>query len=163
MKIIRHRPSRRPERLDWAEAVLERRPKKRGLLIGIQYENDTEDSDDDEANALRGPHQDVAAMRALLIGEWYCHRQGARVLTSDIDYYGYDADNIVVLIDRDEEGQMQPTRANMVRIGGNYTVSSVLFNTGSFPPVAGNQETGGRCSVRRSFLFPLCVELCSFF
>jgi len=32
-----------------------------------------------------------------------------------IDCYGYDADNIVVLIDRDEEGQMQPTRANMLQ------------------------------------------------
>jgi hypothetical protein len=138
MKMIRHRPSRRAERTERTEAVLERRPKKKGLLIGIQYENDTEDSDDDEANVLRGPHQDVAAMRKLLIGELIlpspvCERPDERQ-----DYYDYDADNIVVLIDRDEEGQVQPTRANMVRIRGSHTVSSIVFNTRSFSTVARN-------------------------
>jgi hypothetical protein len=49
--------------------ALERKPQKKALLVGIQYENDADDSDDDVANVLRGPHQDVAGMRTLLIGE----------------------------------------------------------------------------------------------
>ncbi|KAG5640342.1 hypothetical protein DXG03_009143 [Asterophora parasitica] len=61
MKIIRHRLGRRPEL--WAEAV-DRPPKKKALLVGIQYERDEEG---DEANVLRGPHRDVAEMMDLLI------------------------------------------------------------------------------------------------
>ena len=69
MNLIPHRPSRRAERLNWSEAALERKPQKRALLVGIQYENDANDSDDDVSNSvLRGPHQDVADMRDLLIG-----------------------------------------------------------------------------------------------
>lgn len=74
MKLIRHRPSRRVERLNWTETALERKPQKRALLVGIQYEKDADNSDDDVANSvLRGPHQDVTDMRDLLIGELRRH------------------------------------------------------------------------------------------
>ena len=69
MKIIRHRPSRRAERWDWTEKELERKPKKKALLVGIQYDNGVNGGGEDAANVLRGPHQDVADMRQLLIGE----------------------------------------------------------------------------------------------
>ncbi|GLB42506.1 putative to MEROPS cysteine peptidase family C14 [Lyophyllum shimeji] len=94
MKIIRHRLGRRPEY--WAERV-ERKPRKKALLVGIQYERDEEEAGE-TANALRGPHKDVAAMRELLI-----------------DSYSYSPDDIVVLIDTNEPGQTQPTRDNMIR------------------------------------------------
>lgn len=96
--------------------ALERKSQKKALLVGIQYENDANGSSDDVANVLRGPHQDVAAMRNLLIGEL------RRVTTSrntdelNIDCYGYSSDDIVVLVDSDDAGQIQPTRANMVRV-----------------------------------------------
>ncbi|KAF5378727.1 hypothetical protein D9615_006873 [Tricholomella constricta] len=94
MKIIKHRLGRRYEY--WGEAE-ERKPQKKALLVGIQYERD-EEGDGDEANVLRGPHRDVAEMRDLLI-----------------DCYSYLPEDIVVLIDTDEPGQTQPTRDNMVR------------------------------------------------
>ncbi|KAF8069274.1 caspase domain-containing protein [Lyophyllum atratum] len=94
MKIIRHRVGRRPE--FWTEAV-ERKPQKKALLVGIQYERD-EEEDEEGANALRGPHKDVAAMRDLLI-----------------DCYSYMPKDIVVLVDTEEPGQVQPTRDNMIR------------------------------------------------
>ncbi|KAF8233134.1 hypothetical protein L208DRAFT_1377389 [Tricholoma matsutake] len=95
--------------------ALERKSQKKALLVGIQYENDANGSSDDVANVLRGPHQDVAAMRNLLIGEL------RRVTTSrntdelNIDCYGYSSDDIVVLVDSDDAGQIQPTRANMLQ------------------------------------------------
>jgi len=67
--LIRHRPSRRAERWNWTETAMDRKPVKKALLVGIQYEADAEDSDDDLANVLLGSHQDVFDMRALLIGE----------------------------------------------------------------------------------------------
>jgi hypothetical protein len=55
--------------LNWTETALERKPQKKALLVGIQYEHDADDGDDDDvANVLRGPHQDVAGMKTLLIG-----------------------------------------------------------------------------------------------
>lgn len=84
--------------MNWTEMALERKSQKKALLVGIQYENDANGSSDDVANVLRGPHQDVAAMRNLLI-----------------DCYGYSSDDIVVLVDSDDSGQIQPTRANMLQ------------------------------------------------
>ncbi|RDB26940.1 Metacaspase-1 [Hypsizygus marmoreus] len=95
MKIIRYRPGRRPEY--WGDAP-DRQAKKKALLVGIQYERDEEDGDVEGANALRGPHRDVAEMRELLI-----------------DCYSYAPEDIVVLVDTYEPGQLQPTRENMLR------------------------------------------------
>ncbi|KAF9460212.1 caspase domain-containing protein [Collybia nuda] len=95
MKIVRHRPGRRPEY--WSQDAPQPPPKKKALLVGIQYEEDA-DGDEEGANVLRGPHRDVAEMRELLI-----------------ECYEYAPGDIVVLIDRDEPEQMQPTRANMLR------------------------------------------------
>lgn len=80
MKSLHHRPSRRAERLNWSATALQRKAQKKALLVGIQYEADVEDSDDEEANVLRGPHQDVIDMRALLIGK--STRTGMRTLTN---------------------------------------------------------------------------------
>jgi len=43
---------------------------------------------------------------------------GVSILTSDTDCYGYAAEDIVVLVDRDRPGQIQPTRVNMVCVEG---------------------------------------------
>src|SRR6185369_14296896 len=65
MKIIRHRRERRPE---WLDGAPQRKPWKKALLIGIQYEQ--EEGGDKDANPLHGPHSDVEAMGALLIGAY---------------------------------------------------------------------------------------------
>ena len=59
-------PERQPEY--WTAELVPVEPRKKALLIGIQYERDEESGEEDEANALRGPHADVASMRDLLIG-----------------------------------------------------------------------------------------------
>ncbi|KAL0060219.1 hypothetical protein AAF712_012974 [Marasmius tenuissimus] len=67
-----------------------RKPKKKALLIGVQYMTMGE-------NALKGPHKDVAAMRKLLI-----------------EKYQYNPKDIVVLKDTKNSKQKQPTRDNLV-------------------------------------------------
>ncbi|KAG6811515.1 hypothetical protein H0H92_007069 [Tricholoma furcatifolium] len=62
MKIIRHKPGRRPAY--WPDAPV-RQPVKRALLVGIQYRDEYDD--EDNSNPLRGPHKDVFSMRQLLI------------------------------------------------------------------------------------------------
>ena len=69
MKMKQHQLSRRAEQRDWSETTLKRRRKRKALLVGIQYENDGEDSDGVAENPLRRPHQDVLNMRRLLIGK----------------------------------------------------------------------------------------------
>ncbi|KAG5639054.1 hypothetical protein H0H81_007312 [Sphagnurus paluster] len=113
MKIIKHRPGRRPEY--WAGAT-ERPPQKKALLVGIQYERDV-DGEGDAANVLRGPHRDVTDMRDLLIGAFKnCFLPMATILTHFAfkEYYLYPPQNIVVLVDTDDPNQMQPTRDNLV-------------------------------------------------
>lgn len=96
--------------------MVESKPRKKALLVGIQYEHD-EEGDKEGANALRGPHRDVAEMRELLIGAFDIGRFPSLILPNDItDCYEYAPGDIVVLIDRDDPGQIQPIRANMVYI-----------------------------------------------
>lgn len=113
MKIVRHRPGRRPE--FWNPEAPELSPKKKALLVGIQYEDD-EDGGEEGANALRGPHRDVTDMRELLIGVCNCRHIFIVFPNGITDCYEYDPGDIVVLIDRDDPGQVQPTRVNMVCI-----------------------------------------------
>lgn len=108
--------------------------KKKALLVGIQYEDDA-DGDEESANALRGPHTDVEEMRKLLIGVFAgrCIFLVWSTLTSSftIDCYGYAPGDIVVLIDRDEPGQVMPTRVNMVcvpsRVGSLHADTSLVL------------------------------------
>ncbi|KAF8641346.1 hypothetical protein AX16_010044 [Volvariella volvacea WC 439] len=67
------------------------RPKKRkALLIGITYGRG-------EAGSLKGPHNDVESMRHMLV-----------------DVYNYDPNDVVVMRDTGYEGDIPPTRANMM-------------------------------------------------
>ncbi|KAG6914795.1 hypothetical protein DXG01_015254 [Tephrocybe rancida] len=107
MKIIRHRPGRRPE--FWPDTPV-RPPLRRALLVGIQYIRD-DDDDMDRVDKLRGPHKDVLEMRELLI-----------------DCYSYLPEDIVVLVDTDEPEQIQPTRDNMVRKPRLYAQSYLVYS-----------------------------------
>ncbi|KZT07071.1 peptidase C14 [Laetiporus sulphureus 93-53] len=65
-------------------------PRKKALLIGINYEGNTQ---------LYGPQQDAKSFADLLI-----------------QHFGYDAKNVVIMLDRqDEDKQMVPTEANVLR------------------------------------------------
>ncbi|KAF9269911.1 hypothetical protein L218DRAFT_1071422 [Marasmius fiardii PR-910] len=66
------------------------KPKKKALLIGVQYSNMGD-------NALQGPHRDVTAMRQLLI-----------------EKYEYRPKDIVTLVDTKDSKQKQPTHDNMI-------------------------------------------------
>ncbi|KAF8879362.1 caspase domain-containing protein [Infundibulicybe gibba] len=90
MKIIRHRLARRPKTVVQVHTTHEVdgvKPKKRALLVGINYDS-----------AEHRPHHDVASMKWLLT-----------------ERYGYDPQDVVVLIDKEEPGQVQPTRSNLLR------------------------------------------------
>jgi hypothetical protein len=70
-------------------------PKRKALLIGITYGAGDAGTSYGE---LKGPHGDVAAMRALLVAR-----------------YNYAESDIVVLLDK-KDAVVQPTRANIVRL-----------------------------------------------
>ncbi|KAF7349384.1 Metacaspase type II [Mycena sanguinolenta] len=70
----------------------------KALLIGIRGTATA----NAEYPELTGPHQDVEDMRDLLI-----------------DYYGYRASDITVLIDDGVAGHLQPTRANILKAVGD--------------------------------------------
>ncbi|KAJ6533254.1 caspase domain-containing protein [Mycena capillaripes] len=73
-------------------------PKRRALLIGISYSGADTRVKEDGYGELRGPHADVAAMRRLLVGR-----------------YGYKEEDVVVLLDGEEGGTLQPTRVNILQ------------------------------------------------
>ncbi|KAF8879360.1 caspase domain-containing protein [Infundibulicybe gibba] len=71
--------------------------KKRALLVGIKGPQVAQHRGGRcELPELKGPHTDVAVMRKLLI-----------------EQYEYRPQDIVVLVDGDTPGQVQPTRSNM--------------------------------------------------
>ena len=91
-----------------------RKPRKRALLIGIQYEADRKDGLRD-ANPLKGPHTDVEGMRKLLIGalDLLCSLFFRWITHAILDLYSYAPEDIVVLVDKPD--QVQPTHENIVR------------------------------------------------
>ncbi|KAK7447388.1 hypothetical protein VKT23_014098 [Stygiomarasmius scandens] len=84
-------PHRRPEVgvPSSTPVVPKREPRKRALLVGINYKN-----------GLTGPHRDAQDMKTLLI-----------------EKYGYQPDNITMLVDDMDErkGAFQPTKDNLLR------------------------------------------------
>ncbi|KAG5730380.1 Metacaspase-1 [Termitomyces sp. T112] len=93
MAITGNQSACRPE---YSLETLVRPPLRRALLVGVEYTRD-EEAAGDSANALNGPHNDVFAMRQLLM-----------------DCYEYLPEDIVVLVDTDNPLQTQPTRDNLI-------------------------------------------------
>ena len=103
---------------------------KKALLIGIQYYNSTnaqfdgEDRLDTPADGqLKGPHIDVQNMRQLLLGSKALHRYHSHgfltlgfFLPFFADCYGYNLDDITVLIDDGNPKHVQPTKENLVGV-----------------------------------------------
>ena len=100
---------------------------KKALLIGIQYYNSIIAQLDGEdkppaglGGQLKGPHVDVQNMRQLLLGKAFrrYHSNGFNLLRSDYvflpDCYGYNPDDITVLIDDGNPKHVQPTKENIV-------------------------------------------------
>lgn len=82
--------------------------KKAALLIGIC-----------DKRVLKGPHTDVKMMQELLVGKNTFRLRLARAeayLNQCVkDIYGYAPENITVLLDDEQDGQLQPTKDNIVR------------------------------------------------
>jgi hypothetical protein len=105
-------------------------PKKRALLIGINYERRTAG---DRYAALNGPHADVRAMRDLLMGQ-----------------YEYLESEIVVMLD--EPGGVQPTRNNIVGPRLSTTPRVLMNFLGS---VKRDRRANKWRTSRRPFFLPL--------
>ena len=99
--------------------------KKKALLIGIQNYNSTNAQSDSEdrfdtpaEEQLKGPHVDVQNMRRLLLGKAFHQYHLFSFQRSDLlfvpDCYGYDPDDITVLIDDGDSKHVQPTKENLV-------------------------------------------------
>ena len=70
MKIIRSRcRPQRPQVATAAPVTEIVKPKRKALLIGINYET-TKPDDPPESDTLRGPHRNVIEMKALLMGKY---------------------------------------------------------------------------------------------
>ncbi|KAL0060221.1 hypothetical protein AAF712_012976 [Marasmius tenuissimus] len=96
MGIIRdYQPQPQDNILPLEEAAEDlRKPKKRALLVGVEYMTDMTLG---KELVLEGSHKDVAAMKNLLI-----------------EKYDYNPNDIVVLIDTMDPNQKRPTRDNLI-------------------------------------------------
>lgn len=79
-----------------------RPPKKKALLIGINY---TDQHEEGRLGELIGPHRDVTEMRDLLINQ-----------------YKYGKDDIVIMTDAAVPQELQPTRENILNELQNLVV-----------------------------------------
>ena len=89
---------------------------KKALLIGIQYYI----FDTPASGQLKGPHVDVQNMRQLLIGKVFrCYHSHSFLISGLLfftDCYGYNPDDITVLIDDGNPKHVQPTKENLVGV-----------------------------------------------
>ncbi|OCH94001.1 hypothetical protein OBBRIDRAFT_215726 [Obba rivulosa] len=90
--VHRHHPPRRR-----SSSVPNRLPRKKALVIGIQYSK-TAQVYREQWQPLLGPHKDADAFKHLLI-----------------DKYGYREENIVVMLDDGKHREFEPTRAHLLR------------------------------------------------
>jgi hypothetical protein len=97
-------------------------PKKKALLIGVcgtRLAPKTRAVEDHEgSDILKGPHTDVNAMRALLIGTYVLvlellHASSLNVAFAEV--YGYAPTDITILLDDLDLEHVQPTIINIVR------------------------------------------------
>ncbi|KAF7335714.1 Metacaspase-4-like protein [Mycena venus] len=85
-------------------------PRRKALLIGIRSgvrvkRSDTSETVISVAPTLKGPHQDVVALRTFLITQ------------------GYKSSDVVILMDDPKmDASLQPTHANIMRELDNFTV-----------------------------------------
>jgi hypothetical protein len=82
--------------------------KKKGLLIGINYENN-------EERHLFGPHANVQELKDLLLGEPIMNNGVSFFIhVAHADLYKYKEEDIDVLLDGNEDSSLDPTNANIV-------------------------------------------------
>ena len=135
----RHQPDPTTENSEHS-AILERRFKRKALLIGVRQVRDIDTGETapgtpqtplatrrgkkkpktrtrkvDNSRALKGPHRDVQAMKKLLVGT-FLRFTLVRAINHGLisDVYHYDPQDITTLIDDDDPNQTQPTRENIV-------------------------------------------------
>ena len=98
-----------------------RSPKKKALLIGVEYNNEQPTSMKQglRPQALKSPHKDILDMRQFLIGKfkfssktYYLERLSTILQLAD--HWHYDPDDIVLLMNKDDLETIQPTKKNIV-------------------------------------------------
>lgn len=90
------------------------KPKRKALLVGLRYQNDN------KAMTLSGPHRDVKSLRQLLIGNFVISSLFSVDQLLIVDSYGYEEENIVVMMDgAGPEGKpwLVPNSVNLVSLG----------------------------------------------
>lgn len=98
-----------------AKRVSNRRPRKKALLIGINYDT------------LKGPQTNVTDMKALLMSKFPLRIYVEPVAESKLGTFMYSEENIVVLSDAPgTDKDLEPTYDNIVRIYAPVPLSVLM-------------------------------------